>query len=1207
MRRLAGVLCTAALVASAFAAPGAAAPGPLAAARDQFTGNLEAARTAMSEAAAAFDEAFQPPDRAAEYFADRPISFAHPSPDPVSLQQPDGTAFGARIREMDVGGGVETWNTGHTVVKRPDGWWVYAVPGGDGLTASSAKVGVDAVPSGIQPHLGVVPETIWATPDDLADVRAEMFQYMAARSSAETQAAVAAGESRIFKIPVLMLATYDEFQAESTAQYFEDFLMEPSANPTGTFAELYDEMSYGKFQVDVDVFGPYDSIPSQLDPCFYGTEGSTFGGQIGLGGGGAKGMAAEAVPQADPSVDFGQYDNDSDGWVDFLILLHSGPDAAATGDGCQTWSHMFPSIVGEPAALTTDTNSEGDPVQVGIVMTIPEIDLGIGVTAHELMHGIGEPDYYATDYAASGTGDWDLGAGGSWYGDPPMSNPLHFNPMVKMNQGWAEATLVQGTALGRTLRPRETSTDLLWVPVRLEKDLRYCRLGQFGYENVTAAFQAGDECAVEGFLIEQNSRSAPGAIFDRYALSSGALIWHYDLTKWAQGGNNAPIAPMLDLLEFDRRDATQDLQMNLGRGGPLDAFFADPVGVSSATSSGEPLQPFGEPQRFTVSGAPVGPGACWVLCLPAETAGQPIPMFEVPAEAGIQVLRVTTSWEEDLNDWDVWVDRRNDAGQWEEVKDAATAANPEVITIPNPEPGDYRVRAYNFASTELSAEVLVEMFAGGGAEGGPNPALGPASTISNDFLPTGWSFTNIRPNGLDGLAVPFEHGSHTMTIDLVRHDATTSDLSADFVRPDGPVQAGREATLSTAVYQHGGAAVPPGTRVRFLEGANPKRAKLIGEQTLGSIDGFGRVDVTQAWTPSSVGRTVVTVQVVRPSGVGDQVSANDAVATPIEVWRSDARVLVVDDDDGFGAEEAYIGALQALKVPFAVTADTADAATMSRFEAVIWHNANQRFDGIMDADERQAVKDYLEGGGRLWLSGPNAPRAFDADDVRVGRVDPAFLHDYFGVAYVDSMQRGAGTAQGTGDFVGGADAYEMTTPYARTLMDYFSLTSSPKGQSVAVLTWPDIEGALVGAKLTALDFRTVITSFDLIQLVEPADRTELVGDVLRWFEVPLGGATYPKGIRHATVRTANPGNAVTIVAAVTGKTTGVTLYYRPHGSGTWTALPMSSVGGHYVAVIPAADVIRGGIDYYIEASVRRKGVTHPVTAPATPHHLATRS
>ena len=36
----------------------------------------------------------------------------------------------------------------------------------------------------------------------------------------------------------------------------------------------------------------------------------------------------------DPTVDFSQYDNDGDGFVDFTAILHSGPDMAATGDPC---------------------------------------------------------------------------------------------------------------------------------------------------------------------------------------------------------------------------------------------------------------------------------------------------------------------------------------------------------------------------------------------------------------------------------------------------------------------------------------------------------------------------------------------------------------------------------------------------------------------------------------------------------------------------------------------------------------------------------------------------------------------------------------------------------------------------------------------------------------------------------------------------------
>lgn len=1004
-----------------------------------------------------------------------------------------------------------------------------------------------------------------------------------------------------------MLETYSEFEPDSTPQKFENVLSGYGTNPTGSMTESYNEMSHGRLQLDIDVYGPYTSVPSQAYRCYYGTEGSIVGGeQLGLGGGGAKGMAAEAVPQADADVDFGQYDNDNDGWVDFLMILHSGPDAAATGDPCMTWSHMFPQIVGEPAAATTDVNAEGEPVMIGNTMTVPEIGLEIGVAAHETMHSLGEPDYYATNYKSAGTGDWDLGAGGSWYGDPPGSSPLHFNPMVKMNQKWIEPRVIEGTTLGAALRPREKFPDLILVPTKFEDDLALCELGQFGYENITASFKIGDRCAVEGFLLEHVSRSVPGAIFDRYALGSGVLAWHYDLTKWSQGGNDDFLRPMLDLLEFDRRDDSQDLQLNKTRGDPMDAFFGDPVGISTATAdlgevSGTP-QPS---QEFTVAAPPSG-GSTSLL------AGTPIPEWDVENNPANRIMRVTLDWggeKSDANDWDLYLYRQLPDGSYTEVSHAAGggSAHPEVVSLPFPAAGHYRVEAYNWLSHEATATVKVEFL------NDAVPILQTSNTLSNDMEVTGWSFTNFRPSAYSGLEVPSEHGDHTITLDLVRHDGQTIDLSPEFVRVGEPLQAGRKADLSTTVYQHGGATVPAGTAVKVTLGS-PK-GKTVARGTLGELPGFSQTELDFTWTPARPGKYTLWSRVVPPAGANDLVTGNNTVPTRVEVFRSDAKVLIVDDDDGFPAEEAFTGALEALGIPYAISENTASAPLMSRFDAVIWHTANSRYEGQLDPTDRDAARKYLEAGGRLWLAGPNAARALDADDPISGGQDPQFLHDYFGVNYVDSMQSGAGRAIGTGDKVGDDMIYRLDIPYARPLMDYVELgneeeeTASTLGTASAVFRWEPIEDSLVGAKVVGAKdagaFRTVFTTFDVGQVINGEKRVTLVENVLSWFGVQSGEPSSKLRIRHAAIRAGNLGMEKVLNAYVGGSPSRVLLYTRPHLGGAWKAVKMRPVGaGHYSSTVTLPS---GGLDYYIVARAGRKTAAHPNGAPTFLHFLAARS
>ncbi len=412
------------------------------------------------------------------------------------LKQPDGTTFPAQLTSAEVGGAFE--HLGHTVVRGEDGVWRFA-SGRDArgaLVATKAVVGRDAVPAGLATHVGRTRPT-WLDAQGL-DRRTQMFRQLQIASRKAQVAAAETGGPRVFRFPVLMLATWfdqdkgqsaPQFQDGNTADTYKKLLDGFGGNPNGTLTEFYFEDSFGTFLVQVDVFGPYTSQRSRQDPCYYGgiapgddnrVDLDLLDDQLGVGGGGALGMAAEAVPQADPEVDFAPYDNDGNGVVDFVGLIHSGPDMAVTGNPCHTWSHANQITLGQakgtPAGLPTT-----DGVTIDRVFTMPEFnDIGkpltIGVAAHEMAHALGEPDYYNTSYTSMGSGDWDIMSGGSYLGNPAGSNPSGFNPASRVFQGWTTPTIVSSDKrdaqlLPRRVRPADYAPDkpnprLLLVPTR---------------------------------------------------------------------------------------------------------------------------------------------------------------------------------------------------------------------------------------------------------------------------------------------------------------------------------------------------------------------------------------------------------------------------------------------------------------------------------------------------------------------------------------------------------------------------------------------------------------------------------------------------------------------------------------------------------------------------------------------------------------------
>ena len=91
--------------------------------------------------------------------------------------------------------------------------------------------------------------------------------------------------------------------------------------------------------------------------------------------------------------DWSTFDNDNDGYVDALNLIHQGA-GAEEGDYSNIWSHK--SSLGNLAV-----NYDG--VIINSYNISPEIQNGnlvaIGVLAHEFGHALGLPDLYDTDYS----------------------------------------------------------------------------------------------------------------------------------------------------------------------------------------------------------------------------------------------------------------------------------------------------------------------------------------------------------------------------------------------------------------------------------------------------------------------------------------------------------------------------------------------------------------------------------------------------------------------------------------------------------------------------------------------------------------------------------------------------------------------------------------------------------------------------------------
>jgi M6 family metalloprotease-like protein len=146
-------------------------------------------------------------------------------------------------------------------------------------------------------------------------------------------------------------------------------------------------------------------------------------------------------------LDFSQFDNNSDGDVDGLFVVHAGYGEEAGAPSWTIWSHAW---------TLFNYARTYDGVTIDRYATVPELRgasgstmTGIGVCVHEFGHLLGAPDLYDTDGTGSGGSAWDCGrwdvmAGGSW--NDSGDTPAQHNMYSKWKLGWANPVVIDSSA-----------------------------------------------------------------------------------------------------------------------------------------------------------------------------------------------------------------------------------------------------------------------------------------------------------------------------------------------------------------------------------------------------------------------------------------------------------------------------------------------------------------------------------------------------------------------------------------------------------------------------------------------------------------------------------------------------------------------------------------------------------------------------------------
>ncbi len=348
-------------------------------------------------------------------------------PHPIEYRQPDGSILTIQLRGDEKVSWAETMD-GHSILVNGEGYYEYAVLDeyGDMVFSGIRVSGAGQRSAEENTLLEDLPKGLFYSKRQI-----ETFRRVWEMRKVESERFPSTGDRTL--IAILMQTpdiSFTKTQADFDALFNQ--LNYTIGGATGSVKDYYLENSYGQFDLSVDVVGPYTA---QHNMAHYGSAWA-----------GARQLATEAVHLANPDVDYSEYDNNGNGWVEGIYMIFAGYGEEAGGGPNTIWSHAW-SI--DPLQL--------DGVWISRYACSPELRgnsgtniTRIGVIGHEFGHILGAPDYYDTDGSGSGghytgTGSWDMMAGGTW--NNGGATPAHHNAYTKTHTyQWASPSILNQPA-----------------------------------------------------------------------------------------------------------------------------------------------------------------------------------------------------------------------------------------------------------------------------------------------------------------------------------------------------------------------------------------------------------------------------------------------------------------------------------------------------------------------------------------------------------------------------------------------------------------------------------------------------------------------------------------------------------------------------------------------------------------------------------------
>lgn len=327
-------------------------------------------------------------------------------PKPISVMQPNGKSVTICLKGDEHLHWAQTTD-GYTLLRNTEGYWSFARQDKKGNLVASDLVydnsSALALKHGIKKNLRF---------------SAEQMKKAPSRQNSRSEMLVdgtfpATGKHKL----LLLLVNYNDTKPTFTREDFDKMMNQNGYKGIGSFRDYYLQQSYGKLDIDVTVT---DWINLPKPKGTYGPDGAPY-------------MIYDALKLVTDTLDLRDFDNDGDGILDGLAVIHQGTGQEASADANDIWSHSA-IIYGQTFNGVSVRRYTIEPECLAKNIST------IGVICHEFGHALGAPDFYDTDYASSGgefcgTGVWDLLGSGAWSGEYG-SRPTGINGWQKYVWGW---------------------------------------------------------------------------------------------------------------------------------------------------------------------------------------------------------------------------------------------------------------------------------------------------------------------------------------------------------------------------------------------------------------------------------------------------------------------------------------------------------------------------------------------------------------------------------------------------------------------------------------------------------------------------------------------------------------------------------------------------------------------------------------------------